>query len=102
MNRTLTSAILTALLITSAFGSQSRQPNFSGTWVLDKSGSEGLPPGTEQMIESIRTRCGTKQIPRQRAAREGLAALRRNEILAILLDQNTAEGGVFVPFFGMG
>ena len=57
-------------------------------------------PGTEQMIESIRTRCGTKQIPRQKAAREGLAALRRNEILAILLDQNTAEGGVFVPFFG--
>jgi Kdo2-lipid IVA lauroyltransferase/acyltransferase len=57
-------------------------------------------PGTEQMIESIRTRCGTKQIPRRKAAREGLAALRRNEILAILLDQNTAEGGVFVPFFG--
>jgi KDO2-lipid IV(A) lauroyltransferase len=57
-------------------------------------------PGMEQMIESIRTRCGLKQIPRQHAARQGLAALRRNEILAILLDQNTAEGGVFVPFFG--
>ncbi|HEU4751676.1 MAG TPA: lysophospholipid acyltransferase family protein, partial [Armatimonadota bacterium] len=57
-------------------------------------------PGLEQMIESIRTRCGLKQIPRRHAARQGLAALRRNEILAILLDQNTAEGGVFVPFFG--
>ena len=55
MNRTLTSAILTALLITSAFGSQSRQPNFSGTWVLDKSGSEGLPPGTEQMMTISQT-----------------------------------------------
>jgi KDO2-lipid IV(A) lauroyltransferase len=57
-------------------------------------------PGIEAMIESIRTRCGLRQIPRKQAAREGLAALRRNEILAILLDQNTLTGGVFVPFFG--
>ena len=57
-------------------------------------------PGLEQMISHIRKRAGLSQIPRRRAAREGLAALRRNEILAILLDQNTAEGGVFVPFFG--
>jgi Kdo2-lipid IVA lauroyltransferase/acyltransferase len=57
-------------------------------------------PGLESMIESIRTRCGLQQIPRQQAARQGLAALRRNEILAILLDQNTAEGGLFVPFYG--
>jgi KDO2-lipid IV(A) lauroyltransferase len=57
-------------------------------------------PGLEQMIASIRTRWGLSQIPRRQAARQGLAALRRNEILAILLDQNTAEGGVFVPFFG--
>lgn len=57
-------------------------------------------PGMENMIESIRTRCGLKQIPRRQAARQGLAALRKNEILAILLDQNTAEGGVFVPFYG--
>ena len=57
-------------------------------------------PGTERMIEQIRTRSGMRQIPRRQAARMGLAALRRNEILGILLDQNTAEGGVFVPFFG--
>ena len=57
-------------------------------------------PGLERMIEKIRARSGLHQIPRRRAARDGLAALRRNEILAILLDQNTAEGGVFVPFFG--
>ena len=57
-------------------------------------------PGLEHMIESIRTRCGLLQIPRRQAARQGLAALRRNEILAILIDQNAAEGGVFVPFFG--
>jgi KDO2-lipid IV(A) lauroyltransferase len=58
-------------------------------------------PGLERMIEEIRTRCGLQQIPRRQAARQGLAALRRNEILAILLDQNTMEGGVFVPFFGL-
>lgn len=57
-------------------------------------------PGLERMIESIRQRCGLHQIPRRQAARLGLAALRKNEILAILLDQNTAEGGVFVPFYG--
>lgn len=57
-------------------------------------------PGTERMIESIRTRSGLRQIPRREAARQGLAALRRNEVLAILLDQNTLEGGIFVPFFG--
>lgn len=57
-------------------------------------------PGTEAMIEATRSAGGVHQIPRRRAAREGLAALRRNEILAILLDQNSAEGGVFVPFFG--
>jgi KDO2-lipid IV(A) lauroyltransferase len=57
-------------------------------------------PGLERMIEAIRTRSGLRQIPRRLAAREGLAALRRNEILAILMDQNAAEGGVFVPFFG--
>lgn len=57
-------------------------------------------PGTERMIEEIRTRCGLLSIPRRQAARMGLAALRRNEILAILLDQNAAEGGVFVSFFG--
>jgi KDO2-lipid IV(A) lauroyltransferase len=57
-------------------------------------------PGLERMIEAIRTRSGLRQIPRRQAARQGLTALRRNEILAILLDQNTLEGGIFVPFFG--
>jgi KDO2-lipid IV(A) lauroyltransferase len=52
------------------------------------------------MIERIRSHCGTEVIPRAEAARKGLAALRRNEILAILLDQNIQEGGIFVPFYG--
>lgn len=58
-------------------------------------------PGTESLIEGIRSNSGYTQIPRRLAARQGLAVLRRNEILAVLLDQNTLEGGVFVPFFGL-
>lgn len=57
-------------------------------------------PGLESMIERIRSRSGYQQIPRKQAARQGLAVLKRNEILAILVDQNTLEGGIFVPFFG--
>lgn len=57
-------------------------------------------PGTERMIEQIRRRSGIHTIPRREAARQGLTVLRKNEILGILLDQNTLEGGVFVPFFG--
>jgi Kdo2-lipid IVA lauroyltransferase/acyltransferase len=57
-------------------------------------------PAVERMIETIRTRYGMLQIPRRQAAKQGLAVLRRNEVLAILLDQNTREGGVFVPFYG--
>lgn len=55
--------------------------------------------GMDRLITNIRTR-HCRQIPRAQAAREGLAALRRNEVLAIGLDQNTAKGGIFVPFFG--
>lgn len=56
-------------------------------------------PGMDRLIGGVRSRL-CRQIPRAQAAREGLAALRRNEVLAIMLDQNTLKGGVFVPFFG--
>ena len=55
MNRTLTSAVLTALLVTVVFGSQGSKPNFTGTWVLDRTRSEGLPPGTEQTMTISQT-----------------------------------------------
>ncbi|MDH4129167.1 MAG: lysophospholipid acyltransferase family protein, partial [Spirochaetota bacterium] len=31
---------------------------------------------------------------------EGSKALKNNELLAFLIDQNQARGGIFVPFFG--
>jgi KDO2-lipid IV(A) lauroyltransferase len=57
-------------------------------------------PATNAIINGIREQCGYRVIPRQSAPRGVLAALRRNELVAMLIDQNTIEGGEFVPFFG--
>lgn len=55
---------------------------------------------TNAFINRIRAQCGYHVIPRQSAPRQVLEALRRNEVVAILIDQNTTVGGRFVPFFG--
>jgi KDO2-lipid IV(A) lauroyltransferase len=52
------------------------------------------------LINQIREGCGYRVIPRQTAPRGILEALRRNEVVAVLMDQNTTQGGQFVPFFG--
>jgi len=54
--------------------------------------------GVERLVYDLRTRSGTKVIPRGDAARPILQALRQNEIVGILPDQNSHE--VFIPFFG--
>lgn len=91
-----------AILVTAHFGNwEFMGPRLSRAgYVVSGVSRTADDPGLEHMITSIRTRWGLRQIPRRQAARLGLAALRRNEILAIVLDQNTAEGGVFVPFYG--
>jgi KDO2-lipid IV(A) lauroyltransferase len=55
---------------------------------------------TNAFINRIREGCGYRVIPRQSAPRGVLEALRRNEVVAILIDQNTIQGELFVPFFG--
>ncbi|MBI3909329.1 MAG: lysophospholipid acyltransferase family protein [Armatimonadetes bacterium] len=57
-------------------------------------------PGLNTLINDIRTRWGAKMYPRRLGARRALELLRRNELLVVLLDQNVAEGGIFVEFFG--
>ena len=54
-------------------------------------------------IERMRTRHGTRVIYKENAARGILSALRRGEIVCLLLDQNTRpdRGGIYVPFFGL-
>lgn len=56
------------------------------------------------VILGIMTRVGVKTIytqPRRKCVLESITALRNNEILFVLMDQNFGnEGGIFVDFFG--
>lgn len=54
---------------------------------------------TNALINGLREGMGYHVFPRDDAARRSIAALRRNEVLGVLPDQNDI-GGIFVPFFG--
>ena len=55
----------------------------------------------EQELARRRTRFGNRLIAKRDAAREILRAMRANQTVAILVDQNViAEEAIFVPFFG--
>jgi KDO2-lipid IV(A) lauroyltransferase len=59
-------------------------------------------PRVERLISMYRTRSGNVPIERRRAARDILKALRQNEAVGILFDQNTTRSeGVFAEFFGI-
>ena len=58
-------------------------------------------PLLERELERLRTRFGNRVIFKQAAAKGILKALRDNEAVVILIDQNVvANEAVFVPFFG--
>ncbi len=53
-------------------------------------------------IERVRRQFGLQLLPSQGAYRDCLRALRRNEVLGFVLDQNrTIYDGIFVEFFGL-
>jgi Kdo2-lipid IVA lauroyltransferase/acyltransferase len=55
----------------------------------------------DRLVEERRTRSGNRLIFKRDAARAVLKALRNNEAVGVLIDQNTSENeGVFVDFFG--
>jgi KDO2-lipid IV(A) lauroyltransferase len=55
----------------------------------------------ERELARRRTRFGNRVIAKRDAAPELLRAMRRNETVAILIDQNVLESeAIFVPFFG--
>lgn len=54
---------------------------------------------TNDLINRLREGKGYHVLPRSNAARRSIAALRRNEVLGVLPDQNDTKG-IFVPFFG--
>jgi KDO2-lipid IV(A) lauroyltransferase len=59
-------------------------------------------PRVESLISSYRTRSGNVPIQRRSAGRDILRALRQNEAVGILFDQNTTRSeGVFAKFFGI-
>jgi KDO2-lipid IV(A) lauroyltransferase len=59
-------------------------------------------PKVDALINSYRTRGGNVPIGRRMAARDILRALRDNEAVGILFDQNTtSDEGVFAEFFGI-
>lgn len=58
-------------------------------------------PLLDAMVERRRGMSGNRLLSKRDFARSILQALRNNEPVGILMDQNTApENGVFVPFFG--
>ena len=59
-------------------------------------------PKVERLIESYRGLAGNTPIDKRNASRDILKALRNNETIGILVDQNTTrDEGVFVDFFGI-
>ncbi|MFH1487027.1 MAG: lysophospholipid acyltransferase family protein [Chloroflexota bacterium] len=59
----------------------------------------GYPP-LNRLVQEARRQRGMKVIPMERAASGIVRALRRNEILALLIDRPSPEDGVLVNFFG--
>ncbi len=58
-------------------------------------------PLVDQLVEGRRVLSGNRLIYKRDGARAVLRALRNNEAVGVLIDQNTAPGeGVFVDFFG--
>lgn len=88
------------LLITGHFGSWER---FSA-WVsvngypLTVIARNVYDPNLNQMVNNLRSMTGTRVVPRETAVRPMITALRNNELVGILPDQNSEE--VYIPFFG--
>jgi KDO2-lipid IV(A) lauroyltransferase len=58
-------------------------------------------PLLDEYVENFRRNKGVVIIPKQYAPKRGIKALRNNEILLVLIDQNAAVNGTFVPFFNI-
>lgn len=67
-------------------------------YILNVVARDADDSATTVLVNRLRERGGYRVIPRGQAARPVLQALKRNELVALLPDQNA--GDVFVPFFG--
>jgi KDO2-lipid IV(A) lauroyltransferase len=57
-------------------------------------------PRLDKMITDFRGKWGGPVIPRGGALKGILKALSQNRVIGLLMDQDTGDDGVFVPFFG--
>lgn len=58
-------------------------------------------PLLDGLMNRVFRHWGVRVIPRRKAMAAAVAALRRGETVALMVDQNAAVGGCFVPFFGV-
>jgi KDO2-lipid IV(A) lauroyltransferase len=73
-----------------------------GPWPAATIAKATIDPGLNVLIERRRREGGVETLWREdpSTARAMIRCFRRNEILGILIDQDTSVQGVFVPFFG--
>lgn len=57
-------------------------------------------PYLDRVVEKLRTASGNKIIYRDESPLKIVRVLKNNGSVAVMMDQNTAKGGVFVDFFG--
>jgi KDO2-lipid IV(A) lauroyltransferase len=73
-----------------------------GPWPSSSIARTTIDPGLDQLIEKARRDGGVETLWREdpATARAMIRCFKRNEILGLLIDQDTKVQGVFVPFFG--
>ncbi len=88
------------IFITGHFGNWERSSTYisSEGHTLSVVARDTDDAGVNSMVNDLRSFTGTKVISRGAAARPIIAALRRNELVGILPDQNADE--IYIPFFG--
>lgn len=91
-----------AIVLTGHFGNW----ELFGAWVAQNGfpvkvvGTSAYDPRLDRLIVGLRNAAGYTNIARGKGTREIIRALRDNEVLGMLIDQDTKVEGVFVRFFG--
>ncbi len=57
-------------------------------------------PYLNQLIDSLRRETSVIPIPKKKAIREALAGLRKNQVIAVLIDQWAGKEGLWIDFMG--
>jgi len=77
-------------------GAYAANKGYSVTYVAAQQSNSKI----EEVINDLRRSVGIEILKREYAGRGVVKALRQNKLLAIMIDQDAGDSGVFVPFFG--